>query len=125
MTGVGGSLVSLGGNCIGAIVNARMRWDDYSMPARTKTTMRFLFLSGLLLLEVSLVIAFYVLPQFQTHAYNPHPNIGLEMDAVLQEYPILRIAIIAFLGIFLFGNIGLVMMVWRAFKNLRIETQND
>ena len=95
------------------------------MPARVKTTMRFLFLSGLLLMEASMVIGFYVVPQFQTHVYNPHPNIGLEIDVVLQKYPILRIAIIAFLGIFLFGNIGLVMMVWRAFKNLRIETQND
>jgi hypothetical protein len=102
-----------------------MQWDDCSMPARAKATMRFLFLSGLLLLEASMVIAFYVVPQFQTHAYNPHPNIGLEIDAVLNRYPSLRTAIIAFLGIFLFGNIGLVMMVWRAFKNLRIETQND
>lgn len=57
------------------------------MAARAKTTMRFLFLSGLLLLEASLVIAFYVVPQFQTHVYNPHPNIGLEMDAVLNKYP--------------------------------------
>ena len=76
-------------------------------------------------MEASMVIAFYVVPQFQTHVYNPHPDIGWEIDAVLNRYPSLRIAIIASLGIFLFGNIGLVMMVWRAFKNLRIETQND
>src|SRR6266436_2112375 len=55
-----------------------MRWDDCSMPARAKTTMRFLFFPGLLLLEASLVVAFYVVPQFQTHVYDPHPNIGLE-----------------------------------------------
>ncbi len=95
------------------------------MPARAKTTMRFLFFSGLLLLEASLVIAFYVVPQFQTHVYDPHPKIGLEIDAVLHRYPSLRVALIAFLGIFLFGNIGLIMMVWRAFKNLRMEAQNN
>jgi hypothetical protein len=95
------------------------------MPARAKTATRFLFLSGLHLLEASLVIAFYVVPQFQTHVYNPHPNIGWEIDAVLHRYPSLRNALITYLGIFLFGNIGLIMMVWRGFKNLRMETQND
>ena len=95
------------------------------MVEQPKTTLRFLFWSGLLIIEAMLVITFYVVPQFQSHEYNPHPAIGLEMDLVLQQHPGLRIALIAYVGLLLFGNIGLVVMVWRAFKNVRMETRNN
>ena len=57
------------------------------MAVQLRTTLRFLFWLGLLLFEVILAVAFYVVPQFQSHEFNAHPNIGLEMDAVLQKYP--------------------------------------
>jgi hypothetical protein len=47
------------------------------------------------------------------------------MDAVLQKYPTLKIALIAYLTIFLFGNAGLIVMVWRSYKNLRLATRNE
>jgi hypothetical protein len=95
------------------------------MAVQLRTTLRFLFWLGLLLFEVILVVAFYVVPQFQSHEFNAHPNIGLEMDAVLQKYPTLKIALIAYLTIFLFGNAGLIVMVWRSYKNLRLATRNE
>ena len=93
------------------------------MLARQKSVLRFVLLLGLLLIEASLVIAFYVIPQFQPLVVNAHPDIGLEIDAVLQQHPGLKVAIIAYLAIFSFGNIGLIVLVWRAFKSLRIETR--
>lgn len=95
------------------------------MLPRPKMTLRFLFWLGLLLLEGSLVLAFYVLPLFQSHEFNPHPNIGLEMDAVMQKYPGIRIALVAYLTLFLFGNVGLIVMVWRSFKSLRLATRKQ
>jgi glucan phosphoethanolaminetransferase (alkaline phosphatase superfamily) len=90
-----------------------------------KTTLRFLFWLGLLLFEASLVIAFYGVPLFQPHLYNTHPDIGMEVDTVLQHYPWLKIALIAYLALFLFGNVGLIVMVRRAFKNLRGATRSE
>jgi len=49
----------------------------------------------------------------------------MEMDTVLQHYPWLKIALIAYLALFLFGNVGLIVMVWRAFKNFRIATRKQ
>lgn len=95
------------------------------MHARPKATLRFLFWLGLLIFEASLVIAFYVVPLFQPHLYNTHPNIGMEMDTVFRHYPWLNIALIAYLAVFLFGNVGLIVMVWRAFKNLRTTIRNE
>ena len=95
------------------------------MTVQLKTTLRFLFWLGLLILEGSLVTAFYVVPLFQPHLYNTHPDIGMEMDTVLQHYPCLNIALTAYLALFLFGNVGLIVMVWRAFKTLRIAIRKD
>jgi hypothetical protein len=95
------------------------------MGARPKMRLTFALLSALFLLESTLVIAFYVVPQFQSHEYNPHPEIALEIDTVVQRYPWLRIAFIAFVVLFLFGNVGLIVMIWRAFKNLRTDNRNN
>ena len=95
------------------------------MTPQLKTTLRFLFWLGLLLLEANLVIAFHVVPLFQPHLYNTHPDIGMEMDTVLQHYPWLKIALIAYLALILFGNVGLIVMVWPAFKNLWTAIRNE
>ncbi len=95
------------------------------MTVQLKTTLRFLFWLGLLLFEASLVIAFYVIPQFQAHEYNAHPNIGSELDAVTREHPGLKVGLIVYWAFFLLGNIGLIVMVWRSFKILRIATRKE
>ncbi len=107
------------------IVHSQMEWENCAVTLQLKTTLRFLFWLGLLLFEASLVVAFYVAPLFQPHLYNTHPDIGMEMDTVLQHYPWLKIALIAYLALFLFGSVGLIVMVWRAFKNFRIATRKQ
>lgn len=94
------------------------------MHARPTATLRLLFWLGLFVFEASLVIAFHVVPLFQLHPYNTHPDIGMEMEAVLQHYPWLKIALIAYLALVLLSNVGLMVMAWRAFKNLRIATRS-
>jgi hypothetical protein len=47
------------------------------------------------------------------------------MDAVMQKYPGIRIALVAYLTLFLFGNVGLIVMVWRSFKSLRLATRKQ
>jgi hypothetical protein len=71
---------------------------------------------GLLCLEVSLIIGFYILPQFQ--ARNA-PLGHWEMETPLHNSPGLWVALIAFLGLVSLGNIGLVVMIRRAFKELK------
>ena len=95
------------------------------MLPRPKAALRFLFWLGLLIFEASLVIAFYVVPLFQPHLYNTHPDIGVEADTVFQHYPWLKSALVAYLALFLFGNVGLIVMVRRAFKSLRIATKSE
>jgi len=79
----------------------------------------------LLLLEATLVIAFYVIPQFQAHEYNTHPDIGSELEAVLREHPGLKIGLIVYWALFLLGNIGLIVMVWRSSKILRNASRKE
>lgn len=95
------------------------------MTVQLKATLRFLFWLGLLLLEGTLVIAFYVIPQFQAHEYNAHPNIGSELDTVIREHPGLKIGLIVYWASFLLGNAGLLLMVWRSFNSLRIATRKE
>ena len=95
------------------------------MGVQLKTTLQFLFWSGLLVFEASLVIAFYVVPLFQPHLYNTHPDVGMEMDSLWQHYPWLKVGLIAYLALFLFGNFGLIVMVRRTFKRLRIANRNE
>jgi len=69
---------------------------------------------GLLCLEMSLVIGFYVVPQIE--ALNA-PVGHWEMEA--PHGPGLWAAVIAFFGLLVLGNIGLVIVVWRRFKDLK------
>jgi hypothetical protein len=75
---------------------------------------------GLLALETSLIIGFWILPQFKA---RHSPDLGLEMETPLRDNLGTRVALVAFLGLLGAGNIGLVITVWRAFKELRINEQ--
>jgi hypothetical protein len=95
------------------------------MTVQLKATLRFLFWLGLSLFEAGLVAAFYVMPQFQAHEYNAHPNIGSELDSVMREHPGLKIGLVIYWALFLFGNIGLFLMVRRSLKTLRIALRKE
>ena len=95
------------------------------MTVRLKTTLRFVFWLGLLVFEAGLVIAFYVVPLFQPLPYNTHPSIGSESDEVMRQHPGLKIGLIAYLAFFFLGNVGLIVMVWRSFKNLRLAARKQ
>ncbi len=73
---------------------------------------------GLLVLEMSLIVGFYILPQFQ--ARNA-PAGHWEMETPLHDSLGMRVAVIAYLRFLAVGNIGLMTMVWRAFKELKIN----
>ena len=73
---------------------------------------------GLLCLETSLIIGFYIVPQFQA---RNSPVGHLEMETPLHDGPALWIALIAFLGIVTVGNIGLIIMIWRGFNDLKVN----
>jgi hypothetical protein len=80
--------------------------------------MRLMILVGLLCLEMSLIIGFYILPQFQAR----NATLGhWEMEMPLRYSPGMWPVLIAFLGLLTFGNIGLMVMIWRAFKELKIN----
>ena len=83
------------------------------MQAQTERALRFAVLFGLLLLEVLLVGAFYVITHFQGYQSPALGNWRLETP--LSSFPG-RLAVITFFVIFVFGNAGLIFLVWRAFK---------
>ena len=88
------------------------------MRSRPTKVLRFGMFLGLLVLEMSLIAGFYILPQFQ--ARNA-PAGHWEMETPLHDSLGGRVAVIAFLGLLVVGNIGLMTMVWRAFKELKIN----
>jgi hypothetical protein len=105
---------SLAGLCtLARIVNARL-----SVSSRSKQIVRLSIFMGLLCLETTLVIGFYIVPQYQ--ARNA-PVGHWEMETPLRNSPGLWVALIAILGLLILGNIGLMVMIRRAFKELRIK----
>jgi len=88
-------------------------------PSRTKRTLRFVMLLGLLVLEVGLVIGFYVVPEFHAQKYAPLGH--WEMETPLRDSPGMRVGLIAFFGLFTLGNAGLIILLWRAFKDLKVN----
>jgi hypothetical protein len=84
--------------------------------AKTKKAMRLMVYLGLLCLETILLIGFYIIPQFQ--ARNA-PEGHWEMETPLHDGPALWIALVAFLGLVTAGNVGLIIMIWRGFKDLK------
>ena len=86
------------------------------MRSKPTKVLRFVMFLGLLVLELGLIVGFYILPQFQ--ARNA-PATHLEMETPLHDSPGVRVAVIAYLGLPAVGNLGLMTMVWRAFKELK------
>lgn len=76
-------------------------------------------LAGILVVELSLIAAFYVVPQFEV---RKAPAGHWEMETPLcNSSSWLPFVLIGFLGIFALGNIGLVITIWRAVKGLKVS----
>lgn len=90
------------------------------MPARSKITkaLRLTLLGGMLVVELSLIAAFYVVPQFEARN-TPAGHWGMETP--LRNSSWLSFVLIAFLGVFALSNIGLVITIWRAVKGLKVN----
>lgn len=86
------------------------------MPADTNLNkaLRLVMLLGLLLLEVILIVGFYVAPQMHAQKYAPDGHWQLEAPHGAG----MMIATVAFLGLFSVGNAGIILLIWRAFKDL-------
>jgi len=104
-------------------MHVQPKWHDSPMHDRAKRmrTFRFIFWVGLFLIEASLLVAFFVIPQFQTQVYYPHPALQLEVDEAIRELPALRMASIGLWGCFILANFILMIEIWRAFQNLRSD----
>ena len=90
------------------------------MRARSKITkaLRLTVFAGILVVELSLIAAFYVVPQFE--ARNA-PAGHWAMETPLRNSSWLPFVLIGFLGIFAAANIGLVITIWRALKGLKVN----
>ena len=86
------------------------------MRSKSTRVVRFVMFSGLLVLELGLIVGFYILPQFQARNVLAM-HLGPEMP--VHDSLGTRVAVIVYLGLLAVGNLGLVTMVWRAFKKLR------
>ena len=90
------------------------------MRSRSTKILRLSLFLGLLVLETILIVGFWVLPQLEA---RHSPDLGLGMETPLRDNLGTRVALVAFLGLLGAGNIGLIITVWRAFKELRIDDQ--
>lgn len=88
------------------------------MPARSKTTkvLRLTVFAGILIVELTLIVVFYIVPQFE--ARNA-PAGHWEMETPLGDNLCLPVVLMAFLGLFTLGNIGLVVALWQTVKDLK------
>jgi hypothetical protein len=109
-----------GNSDLGDIVCRETGWQDSSMSmrGRTKKIIRLTLWIGLLCVEAGLVFAFYVVPQFQ--ARNA-PLGNWEMETPRFGGIGLWIALILAIGIFTLGNIGLILTIWRRYKDLKVD----
>ena len=76
---------------------------------------RLILWTGLLVIEASLVARFFVIPQLHHSPYDTHTALWFEMDMVILAHPLLEVAAIAFLGLFVVANIALMIEIWRVF----------
>ena len=90
------------------------------MRSRSTKIVRLVVFLGLLALEMSLIFGFWIFPQFE--ARNA-PDAHLEMESPLRDSMGTRVAIVAFLSLLAAGNVGLIIAVRRAFKELTIDQQ--
>src|SRR5580658_1512586 len=84
----------------------------------TARTLRLVMWAGLLALEVAVVVRYFAIPQFQSRQYAP-PTLGhWEAETPFHNSPVLGVAAIVLLVIFVSANAALIVVVWRAFKDL-------
>jgi hypothetical protein len=85
-------------------------------PVRSKTnsSLQLALWIGLLCVEIAFVFAFFIVPQFQ--ARNA-PQGHWEMER--PDGPWLSVAAIVWLGAFIMGNVGLIVIIRRRFKELK------
>lgn len=90
------------------------------MPVRSKIrkALRLIVFAGILVVELSLIAVFCVVPQFEV---RNAPAGHWEMETPLRNSSWLPFVLIGFLGIFALGNIGLVITIWRAVKGLKVS----
>jgi hypothetical protein len=74
--------------------------------------------AGMLAVELSLIPVFYVVPQFG--ARNT-PLGGWQMETPFRNALWLPFVLIAFFSLFALGNIGLLITIWRAVKDLKVN----
>jgi hypothetical protein len=86
------------------------------MRSKSTRVLRFAMFSGLLVLELGLIVAFYILPQIQARN-SPATGLGNEMP--FRDGLGMRVAVIAYLSLLVVGNLGLVALVWRSYKQLK------
>jgi hypothetical protein len=82
---------------------------------------RLILWTGLLLIEASLVARVFVIPQLHHSPYDTHTALWLEIDMVVLAHPLLEVAAIAFLGLFVVANVALMIVIWRAFKDVQVR----
>lgn len=80
--------------------------------------MQLMMWLGLFCLEISLIIEFYVVPQYQ--ARNA-PVGHWELESPLHDGPGLWVVLIAYMALFIVGNVGLIVVIWRQFRNLKVN----
>jgi hypothetical protein len=71
--------------------------------------------AGILIVGLTLIVVFYIVPQFEP---RNAPAAHWEMET-LGDNLWLRVVLMAFLGLFTLGNIGLVVALWQTVKDLK------
>jgi hypothetical protein len=72
----------------------------------------------MLIVELSLIAVFYVLPQFET---RNSPSGHWEMETPFRDALWLPVVLIAFFSVFALGNIGLLITIRRTIKDLTLK----
>jgi hypothetical protein len=86
------------------------------MRSKAKNATRLILYVGLLCFEVSLVLWFYIIPEFEARSA---PDGHWEMETPFYNAPaVVWIGLVAALGLVLLGNVGLVVMIWRGLRDL-------
>jgi hypothetical protein len=93
-------------------------WHHSYMAARPKLlkALRLALFAGILVLELSVIAALSVLPEIQ--ARNA-PLGHWEMETPFADSSWLPFVLISLLAAFVLANIGLLITIWRAVRDLR------
>lgn len=88
-----------------------------SVVSSSNATTRLILWGGLLFIEASLVTRIVVVSLEHKQSYDTHPALQLEMATIVREHPLLQVAAIAFLGLFVIANVALIILIWRLFAS--------